>query len=80
MATQCLLEWVAITNPINEITLEVNFGYITFIFISILAVADAVRTSLGPKGMDKMVSFELGVCVYVCVCVVCAYNKAVQSI
>lgn len=26
--------------------------------ISFAAVADAVRTSLGPRGMDKMVGFE----------------------
>ena len=27
-------------------------------YLTIIAVADVVRTSLGPRGMDKMVSFR----------------------
>ena len=30
-----------------------------FLIYFLLAVADAVRTSLGPRGMDKMVIFSL---------------------
>lgn len=33
-----------------------------FFFFLFVAVADAIRTSLGPKGMDKMVSLVLKFC------------------
>lgn len=33
---------------------------ICFFFRSFIAVADAIRTSLGPRGMDKMIQAEKG--------------------
>ncbi len=31
-------------------------GIFKYFFVNFVAVADAIRTSLGPRGMDKMVS------------------------
>ena len=35
---------------------QLNLGFFTYSFLYLfLAISDAVRTSLGPRGMDKMV-------------------------
>lgn len=41
----------------SNITAAKGFYSLNFIFL-ILGVADAIRTSLGPKGMDKMIQTE----------------------
>jgi len=40
---------------LNVVIFFLRFNNVTFFYFIILAVADAIRTSLGPKGMDKMV-------------------------
>ena len=41
---------------VNANILPIDFVCTSFMYSVIVAVADAIRTSLGPRGMDKMVS------------------------
>ena len=45
--------FVCLTSLLQKVSMHLNFDWF-------IAVADAIRTSLGPRGMDKMIQAEKG--------------------
>jgi uncharacterized PurR-regulated membrane protein YhhQ (DUF165 family) len=48
---------------VNVKIIPIDLHCASYMYFIILAVADAIRTSLGPRGMDKMVSSSFKVLV-----------------